>query len=147
MNKWSIALIVLLSLGCIQQKDEIQVSDLSEDLACIFVPDIPDGIVITSQVEYETLLEYRADSPACRSAVLPHIDFSEHTLLGKYTTGSGCSVTFEKNVYKDTENRNIIYTITIVEEGNCEMMAMNMNWITIPVVPPGYTVVYQVREK
>jgi hypothetical protein len=147
MNKWSIALVVILGLGCIQQKEEIQVSDLGEDLACIFAPDMPDSIVVTSQEEYETLLEYRADSPACRNAVLPHIDFSEHTLLGKYTTGSGCSVTFEKHVYRDAESKKIIYTITIVEEGNCEMMAMSMNWITIPAVPPGYTVVFQVHEK
>ncbi|MBU7011433.1 MAG: hypothetical protein HXS46_12155 [Theionarchaea archaeon] len=145
MKKTVIIFMVILATGCIQQKNEIEFSDLNEDLSCIFCPDIEE-IIITSQEEYENLLECKSDSPACRGFVLPYIDFSENVLLGKYVYGSGCSITFERHVYRDDAAKKIIYSITVIEEGLCEMMGMSMNWITIPTIP-GYTIVFEVNKQ
>lgn len=149
MKRSGITIVVVLVLvtGCIQQEEEIEYSDFNEDLACIFPLGAPEDAVITSQEEYEKLLEYTSESPDCRDFVLPFIDFSEYTLLGKHAYGVGCSTTFVRHVYKDTENKKIIYSIVVVEEGNCEMIGMSMNWIKIPKIPPGYTVVFEVCKK
>lgn len=155
MNKSIILIGLILVTGCIQQKNEISFSDLNEDLACIslhktsgmYLHHIPEEFIINSQEEYKELLEYKSDSPACKDFVLPHIDFSENTLLGKYASGSGCSVKFEKHVYIDDANKKIIYSIKVIGEGDCEMMGMSMNWITIPTkIPPDYIVVFEVKN-
>lgn len=145
MSKSIIIVILILVTGCIQQ-NEIEFIDLEEDLACIFPLGAPEKVVITSQEEYEKLLEYVSDSPTCEDFVLPSLDFSEYTLLGTHAYGVGCSITFEKHVYKDTENKIIIYSVIVVEEGNCEMIGMSMNWIAIPKVPSEYTVVFEVKK-
>ena len=145
MKKYVI--IMILVLGCIQQDSESTFSDLTEDLACLFPLDMVEEFVINSQEEYEMLLKYVSGSPTCENFVLPSIDFSQSTLLGKYTYGSGCSVTFERHVYIDDANRQIIYSITVIEEGNCEMLGMSMNWIIIPKVPQGYSVVFEVQSQ
>jgi hypothetical protein len=142
-----IIILVILVVGCINQKDEIAFTDLEEDLSCIFPLDMPEEMVITSQKEYEELLTYVSDSPTCQDFVLPDLDFSQVTLLGKHAYGVGCSITFERHVYRDTEQKKIIYSVTVIEEGCCEMLGMSMNWITIPTVPAGYTVVFEIRKK
>ncbi|MGD2248836.1 MAG: hypothetical protein PVF58_10565 [Candidatus Methanofastidiosia archaeon] len=144
MKKCIILFITILVTGCVQPSNEIEFLDYSEDLACIAPEKVPKEVVITSDEEYEALLKYMSDSPVCMGSYLPLIDFSQYVLLGKYASGSGCTVTFEKHVYTDTDNKRVIYSITVVEEGLCEMFVMSMNWIVIPKFP-GYDIVFEVE--
>jgi hypothetical protein len=142
-----ITAVVILVLGCIQQRNEIEFSDFNQELECIYPLDAPEELIITSQEEYEKLLDYISENPSCQGFVLPYIDFSENTLLGKRAYGSGCSITFERHVYEDIENKKITYSVTVIEEGCCEMIHMSLNWIIIPKIPSDYTVVFEVDRK
>ncbi|MBN1156055.1 hypothetical protein JXA85_00420 [Candidatus Woesearchaeota archaeon] len=101
--------------------------------------------VIDSQEEYEALLEYKATSSKCDDFELPPIDFSQKTLLGKYTSGTGCEIGFSGLVYKDDNENKVYYVIDVAEEGNCQALGISMNWALIPKVHEGYEVVFEVK--
>lgn len=133
---------------------EIQYQDLSKhgsekSLACVSVTDYEEvrekNFIINSQSEYEDLLKYKSFDSQCENFVLPSIDFSNKTLLGKYASGGGCKVEFLKKVYKDEKNKKIIFIIDIVEEGPCDMLEFNNNWILIPKIPSDYSVDFQAK--
>jgi len=72
--------------------------------------------------------------------VFPEVDFSQNSLLGFQALGKGCSVTFEKHVYRDDQNKTILYEITVIEEGVCEKDVNNRNLILVPSIPSDYNV-------
>lgn len=143
-----VALVTILVAGCIQQfnQNEIQFTDMNEELTCISPSDLRDSeFIINSDEKYQALLDYKSPSSRCENFELPPIDFTQNTLLGKYAQGGGCSIDFVRKVYKDDSNKKIIYSIKVVEEGLCEMLGMSMNWILIPKVPFDYSVEFEVK--
>jgi len=71
--------------------------------------EFPDRYLPTPEMSYEEFLR------TCN--VFPDVDFSRNSLLGFQATGKGCSVTFEKHVYRDDQTKTILYNLTVVEEG------------------------------
>jgi len=132
---------------------EIQYEDLSKfgsegSLACIstFDTDVREKeFVVNTETEYQNLINYKSPFSQCVNFVLPPIDFSQKTLLGKYTSGSGCSIDFVKKVYKNDLSKKITYIIDVIEQGACEMAGFSSNWILIPKAPSDYTVEFQVE--
>lgn len=92
----------------------------------------PDKYHSTPEMSYEEFLI------TCN--VFPDIDFSRHSILGFQATGTGCSVTFEKHVYRDDQNTAILYELTVIEEGVCEKDVNNRNLILVPSIPSDYIV-------
>ncbi len=128
---------------------EIKYEDLSTfgsqgSLACISIANANKEFIVTTEAEYQNLINYRSPFSKCTNFVLPPIDFSQKTLLGKYASG-GCSVYFAKKVYKNDSNKKIIYVIDVIEQGACESMIFSSNWILIPKIPSDYTVEFQVK--
>ncbi|MDR0604903.1 MAG: hypothetical protein LBG80_11435 [Bacteroidales bacterium] len=74
------------------------------------------------------------------------IDFSQYTLLGKYTSGGGCKVNFERNVSKNMLDKQMIYSIQVKQYGLCEMLVESMNWVLISKLSNDYSVVFTVKE-
>ena len=72
--------------------------------------------------------------------VFPEVDFGRHSVLGAQATGTGCTVIFEKQVYRDEQSKEVLYEIAVIEEGECEMVFHNRNLILVPRIPPEYTV-------
>ena len=83
-------------------------------------------------------LSYEKFLAACN--VFPDVDFSQYSVLGYHATGTGCNVTFERQVYRDEQNQVILYELTVVEEGICEKDFNNRNLILVPRIPSGYIV-------
>ena len=77
--------------------------------------------------------------------VFPKVDFGQYSVLGAHATGTGCTVTFEKHVYRDEQSNKIIYTVAVIEEGKCEMTSPNRNLIIIPRIPPEYSVEFLIQ--
>ena len=130
--------------------NEIQFKDLSENLTlCIDSYRIRESekteFVINSNEEYLALNDYKSPADFCNDFVLPQINFTTHTLLGKYAQGGGCSINFTRKIYADDTNKTITYVIDVVEEGNCEMMGMSMNWVLISKVSSDYTIQFKVN--
>lgn len=132
---------------------EIQYEDLSKfgsegSLDCISTFDANNRekeFVVNTEAEYQDLINYKSTSSRCTNFVLPAIDFSKKTLLGKYTSGGGCSIDFAKKVYKDDSNRKVKYVIDVIEQGACEKLGFSSNWILIPKIPSNYIVEFQVK--
>jgi len=78
--------------------------------------------------------------------VFPEVDFEQYSLPGAQATGTGCTVTFEKHVYRDKQSKKIIYTVAVIEEGTCEMTSHNRNLILIPRIPPEYSVEFLIQN-
>ena len=101
--------------------------------------------VINTEAQYQELASSISDHDNCQEYNLPNIDFSQHTLLGKYLTGTGCEVDFERNINKLSDSKKIIYTIEIKEEGYCEMLVSSMNWALIEKIPEDFSVEYHIK--
>lgn len=103
--------------------------------------------IINDDSTYQKLISMMPSVEMCDTIQLPYIDFSKKTLLGKYVTGSGCTICFHRKVLQDTVNQNYTYNIKIVELGKCEILRYSMNWITITKISPGYSVKFQLTRK
>ena len=92
--------------------------------------------------KYQTipLISYENFFASCN--VFPNVDFSRFSVLGYQVSGTGCSVSFEKNVYRDDQNRSILYELTVFEEGRCELDFSSRNLIMVPRIPSNYSVNY-----
>lgn len=92
----------------------------------------PDRYQSTPEMSYEDFLR------TCN--VFPDIDFSQNSLLGFQATGTGCSVTFQKHVFRDDKNKLIRYELTVIEEGGCKNDVNYRNLILVPSIPSDYIV-------
>jgi hypothetical protein len=140
--------VTVLIAGCVQQlsKDEIQFTDMNEQLNCIGSFDLlDDEFILNSEQEYQSLLNYSFLGTRCENYQLPSIDFSQYTLLGKYTQGGGCTIDFVRKIYKDESDKKITYSIKVDGKGFCKKLGMSMNWVLIPKFPSDYTVEFEVK--
>lgn len=72
----------------------------------------------------------------------PKIDFSKYTLLGQDANSGGCKMPdFIIEVKKD--GSDIIYRLTVIPKGFCEMGILKNMWILIPKLPKGYNVRFE----
>jgi len=77
--------------------------------------------------------------------VFPEINFGRYSVLGAQATGTGCTVTFEKHVYRDEQSKKILYTVSVKEDGKCELTSHNRNLILVPRIPPEYSVEFLIQ--
>ena len=143
---FGLILAIILIVGYVLHfpTEEMQFIDMTEQLSCIVAQN--NEYIINSEQEYRGLLNHKASVPECANFQLPPINFSQYTLLGKYAYGSGCSVNFEKRVYRDEANKKIIFFIKVNEEGPCEMLVEKMDWVLVQKIPPEYSVVFKVER-
>jgi hypothetical protein len=78
--------------------------------------------------------------------VFPEVDFEEYSVLGVQAIGTGCTVTFAKDVSRDDQSKTVRYEVTALEEGPCEMVSYNRNLILVPRIPPEYRVEFFVSR-
>lgn len=89
---------------------------------------------------YQSIPEISYEEFLATCNVFPDVDFSRYSVLGYHATGTGCSVTFERHVYRDDQNKAILYEITVVEEGACGKDFDDRNLILVPRIPSDYIV-------
>jgi hypothetical protein len=89
---------------------------------------------------YQSIPEMSYEEFLATCNVFPEVDFSQYSVLGYHATGTGCYVTFERHVYRDDQNKTILYKLTVVEEGDCEKNVNNRNLIFVPRIPSDYFV-------
>jgi hypothetical protein len=89
---------------------------------------------------YQSIPEMSYEEFLATCNVFPDVDFSQYSVLGYHATGTGCNVTFERHVYRDDQNKAILYELTVVEEGICEKDFNNRNLILVPRIPSDYIV-------
>jgi hypothetical protein len=74
----------------------------------------------------------------------PSFDFAKYALLGQDSHGTGCrQPDYTINVSSDNETRTVIFTVSILQHGLCEIAFNRNTWVLVPRLPPGYTVRFQ----
>ena len=96
---------------------------------------------------YESVPEMNYEEFLATCNVFPDVDFAQYSVLGYQATGTGCAVTFEKHVYRDDQNKQILYELTVVEEGACETAVHNRNLILVPHIPHDYSVAFSMSNR
>lgn len=94
----------------------------------------PDRYHSTPEMSYEEFLA------TCN--VFPAVDFEQYSVLGAQAMSTGCTVAFEKHVYRDDQSKTVRYEIQAIEEGACETVTYSRNLILVPRIPPGYRVAF-----
>jgi len=94
---------------------------------------------------YQSILEMSYEEFFATCNVFPEVDFEQYSVLGAHATGTGCTVTFEKHVYRSEQSNEIIYTVTVIEAGKCEMTSQNRNLILVPRINPEYSVAFLIQ--
>ncbi len=74
----------------------------------------------------------------------PVVDFSRQYLLGLATQAAGCSADYTVAVLKDDDRREILYHVTVLAHGTCEMLIVRNKWVIVPRFPDTYRVVFKV---
>ena len=98
----------------------------------------PDScFVINSNDEYNLLSTYtHSNQTIC---LFNEIDFSKFTLLGKTIWGK-CKFKVKRNLEINLEQQQYIFTIELIECGNCIEENKIDNWVLVPKIPSGYSV-------
>lgn len=108
---------------------------------------LEDKLIIEDQATYSNFQKTasKARNVACKEVLFPSIDFSQKTLLGNWVSGSCAASGFERSVFKDTEKKEIIYSVRIKERNiACSGPGLySINLIAIPKVPKGYKVIFK----
>jgi hypothetical protein len=147
--------LIILS-GC-KKKD---LEDITDDVIfpsilrnpCFDVMAKPDNeeLIFRDQESFEAFTDSIRIYPFnlnCDTVTPPTIDFDSYILVGKQTSGGGCSVNYERKVYSDESNRQVIYEIKVRYKGLCDMLITSMNWALIPRVPEAYSIDFRVDER
>lgn len=101
------------------------------------------GMIIKTPVEFS---KYKADSlKFCDSTSVPSVDFNTSSLLGINAKGDGCNVGFERNLVKDTAAKKYIYTVNVMQCGDCGSRFLDPNWILTEKIATGYTVEFKIK--
>ena len=102
-----------------------------------------DQFMISDSSTYKDL--YTDQSSGELNCELPAIDFSTTSLLGLLATGK-CSVIYQRNVTRNEADKNYNFTVTVKDCGNCKSLGISYNWVTVPAIPEGWTVSYDVID-
>jgi len=151
-------IILILTLGLITCKKKGELIDITGN--CIFYDNILstcfygasgseyDQFVFRNQSDFQNFGNSVRIYPVnldCDTAKMPYIDFDKYSVVTKRTIGSGCSARYNRTILKDTDNKKIIYKISVLYEGNCRMLLVNRNWAYMPNFPNDWKVEYQVK--
>lgn len=101
--------------------------------------DNPDMYASTPEMSYEEFLS------TCN--VFPEVDFSRHAVFGYHAVGTGCTVTFQKHIFRDDPGEKMLYELTVIEEGACEEAFQNRNLILVPNIPEDFTVIFSKSDQ
>ncbi len=94
--------------------------------------------IISDSISYYSMLDTNNCTPL-------QIDFSQKTLLGKYTSGTGCTIEFKRQLYINEKDKESLYVITLKEKGLCKKQDESMNWIIVPKISSDYKVTFKIK--
>lgn len=119
-------------------------------------------MIIDSQEEYEELLKYRRKTDQvcssvesdfyqqtcerdrqCMNQSLPVVDFTNFTVLGKYSVGSCGAYDYSRSIWRDDEEKIIVYSVYSKERMFLACSGpgtQSMNFVVIPKIPSDYKI-------
>ena len=147
-GKWlAFSLLILYTLGSCK-KEEIAKSQVTPtSMGQCFSEKIKQAFLVQNDKEYEKLaILLRNENVECDNIDPPTIDFDEYSLLGVFASGSGCTVDYDRVLYKQEGLVNYTYEVTINMAGNCNMYSSSMNWVLVPKILDKHSVDFCVKQ-
>ncbi|MBL0058495.1 MAG: hypothetical protein IPP35_05185 [Elusimicrobia bacterium] len=86
-----------------------------------------------------------ARNMACKEVKFPQIDFTRKTILGNLASGSCAARGFEKSVLRDDSNKEIYYSVKVINSNidACSGPGLeSLNLIAVPKIQKNYKVVF-----
>ena len=111
--------------------------DIKLDLVCNPLTNQTEFIILDDVTFFQTF-----DS----TCTLPSIDFNKESLLGYYAEG-GCEVKYIREVTFVESEKKYHYKVTIKDCGSCKKLQASYNWVTVPKLPNGWTVTFEMKKK
>lgn len=115
----------------------------SVDISCLPSTEENHILIMDDSTYHSTFQDLLTGELGCE---LPMIDFSTESLLGFYGSGK-CNVKFIRDVTRDQNNIQYNYKLTVIDCGLCLSEGFAYNWVTVPTLPNGWTVTYEIEEK
>ena len=81
----------------------------------------------------------------CNAGTVPAIDFSQQALLGYMVKVPACNAAFHRKVVIDNTAKVFRYTISIEKCTGCNTLISSPNFVLVPAIPPGYSVVFETK--
>ncbi len=103
-----------------------------------------ENYIIKSDSAYQQA--FTNTSTGQTNCILPFIDFNTQTLLGVRATGQ-CEIKVIREVTSLDNESKYHFKVTVKSCGLCKKMAYVDNWVTVPKLPSGWTVTFEIDEK
>ncbi len=100
--------------------------------------------LINSDLDYEVFQIAVLDQSGCSGHSFPQIDFETKTLIGRPTEIVTCNLNSNLSVFADPEDDQYIYKQELFPSGDCTTTFQEMYFVSIPKMPDGYTVRYDI---
>ena len=78
----------------------------------------------------------------CDTLKLENIDFTQHMLVGYKLKTYGCNVAFHRKLTIDDSTKTYTYAIEQQLCRGCNTELTSPNWVIMPKLPAGYTIVF-----
>ena len=126
------------NLSNTQSGDIVKVYDFGD---CFLYTSLDSTIIINSPASWSAFkakyLKY------CDTNKLENIDFSQHMLLGYKLKAFACNVAFHRQLIIDDQAKTYTYKIEIEECKGCNTELVSPNWVIVPALPAGYTLLFK----
>ena len=108
--------------------------------------DESDEIVLRDKEEYEAYFrKLLRSSNDCSNVAATEINFDKYTLIGHWTSSSGCDVDYERKI-EQKGNKEVTYHITVTYSGLCMKLIADMSWTLSPKIKNRTDVIFEVEE-
>ena len=81
----------------------------------------------------------------CDTLKLENIDFTQHMLVGYKLKTYACNVAFHRKLTIDDSSKTYTYAIEQQLCRGCNTELTSPNWVIMPKLPAGYTIVFTTR--
>ena len=111
--------------------------------SCFLYARVDSTLVIASDSAWTKFKDKQFKN--CNAGSVPTIDFSQNALLGYMVKVPACNAAFHRKVEIDNTAKVFRYTVSIEKCTGCNTLISSPNFVLVPAIPPGYTVVFETK--
>jgi hypothetical protein len=152
MRIWITVLVLLIPAFFTQCNRECRNLASTESGSIVKAYDVGDCFLYTSldsQVVIDDAGKWTAFKQKylkfCDTLKLENIDFTQHMLVGYKLKTYGCNVAFHRKLTIDDSTKTYTYAIEQQLCRGCNTELTSPNWVIMPKLPAGYTIVFTNR--
>jgi hypothetical protein len=131
MRTLSFILLTLILVTCKKESEpkllEIQTFELDDCFSTLSLYNAEIAIWDKkSYLEFQDSIR-RHFNPACELVGLPEVDFNTNFFIGVFTSATGCSAEYSRELYYNQDNDSYEYKVKANGIGDCEMVISSFN--------------------